>query len=145
MASDTPVSAPRRGLTARQRLALNTTPLLLRLLLGSVFLWYGLGKMLDTVNVAGDSAAVLANLGVIPPPPAAPTPTPDVNTPTHKSAPAPSAQPKAAGQFTAADFPGPVRVTRLYTISVTIFRAANPLPPDPGAPPASTTPPPTAT
>lgn len=50
-------------------------PVFLRLSLGLVFVWAGLGKVMATMNVVGEDAAILANMGVVAPgAPAAPKP-----------------------------------------------------------------------
>lgn len=90
----------------RDKLALSVAPIVLRLLLGLVFLWIGLGRMVDPVTVTGDDAAILANLGVLPPPG--------------------GDRPEGARRFTAADFPGPVETRRVSTDAVMIYRAAYP-------------------
>ncbi len=51
-------------MNAKQRIALAWPPLCLRLALGITFIWAGCGKVLDHVEVRGDSAARLANMGV---------------------------------------------------------------------------------
>lgn len=71
----------------RDTLALAMPPLLLRIMLGAVFLWAGLGKVMSTDTVDANSAAVLANLGVVKPGAAAPA---DPNTP---ATPLPTTQP----------------------------------------------------
>jgi len=50
----------------RDQVALTLPTLLLRLTLGLVFLWAGSGKLLGTISVAGDDAARLANIGIMP-------------------------------------------------------------------------------
>ena len=65
-------SAPLR---LRDRVGLNVPPLFLRLALGVIFLWAGLGKVSQTIEVSGESAATLANMGVLGPVPAAPSAT----------------------------------------------------------------------
>lgn len=48
-----------------QWLAMNVTPLLLRLGLAAVFIWAGYGKLAYNDPVSGSDAAILANIGVI--------------------------------------------------------------------------------
>ncbi len=48
----------------RDSIALTLPSLLLRLVLGVTFLWAGTGKLIGTMQVSGDSAARLANLGI---------------------------------------------------------------------------------
>lgn len=49
-------------------------PIFLRLALGATFLWAGFGKLLETMPVKGERAAILANLGAIPLPATATSP-----------------------------------------------------------------------
>lgn len=56
----------------RHRLGLNGAPLFLRVMLGIIFVWAGLGKLMNEAEVKGDQAAMLANMGLIPPPVKAP-------------------------------------------------------------------------
>ncbi|MDX9911686.1 MAG: DoxX family membrane protein [Phycisphaerales bacterium] len=51
-------------MSLRQGLAMNASPVVLRLALAVVFLWAGLGKLTQTMPVTGDAAARLANMGV---------------------------------------------------------------------------------
>lgn len=112
---------------ARTRIALNTTPLLLRLLLGGFFLWLGLGKLLDNnCIVSTDRAAALANMGVLTPLPTTPPPPP-TQPPTHQTAPAPVPPAHTRGTYTADDFPGPLRVQRVYILAADIYQAAHPI------------------
>ena len=65
--------------------AILVAPIFLRLALGVVFLWAGLGKFFDVIEVGPEDAAILANMGVLKPgvpptPPVAPAGSP--NTPT---------------------------------------------------------------
>ncbi|MBL8757211.1 MAG: DoxX family membrane protein [Phycisphaerae bacterium] len=59
-----------------QRIALAWTPLCLRLALGVTFLWAGGGKVVEFIEVQGQSAATLANMGVALAPAPAHTPPP---------------------------------------------------------------------
>lgn len=72
----------------RDRVGLNVPPLLLRAMLGVIFLWAGLGKVSNITEMPGEAAAVLANMGVIkgpssvaPPSTPLPTPAPDKQAP----------------------------------------------------------------
>src|SRR4051812_2087450 len=75
-------------------------PLILRICLGLIFIWAGLGKLMDTFPVKGQDAADLANMGVnmaaaTPVAPAAPSPKPtttgpDTSSPTKAAHPEPS-------------------------------------------------------
>jgi uncharacterized membrane protein YphA (DoxX/SURF4 family) len=93
----------------RERIALNFPPVLLRLMLALVFIWAGVGKMASQMDVKGEQAATLANMGVITP-----------------------ALASAGGQsqrtFTAADFPEDVSVRRVNGLALSIHSAANPRP-----------------
>ena len=51
----------------RDKLALSVAPIMLRVLLGLVFLWVGLGKVIDRIPVTGDDAVILTRLGAIEP------------------------------------------------------------------------------
>lgn len=51
----------------RDRLGLAVGPVFLRLALGVVFIWAGLGKIAARMPVSGQDAAILANLGVLKP------------------------------------------------------------------------------
>ncbi len=133
----------------RDRVGLNTSPLFLRIMLGGILLWMGLGKILDTFGVDGVPAAMLANMGVITPAsPAAPA-TPPATPP---SAPTPE-KPKdgalapggdsaivlasqttpATPHYQSTDFPKPIQVRKLYTIALAIKVAS-----EPGAGPSGT-------
>jgi uncharacterized membrane protein YphA (DoxX/SURF4 family) len=59
-----------------ERLAVSVAPLFLRLGLGVTFLWAGMGKFVEKVQVQGEDAAILANAGVIKPQWTSPAPTP---------------------------------------------------------------------
>ena len=48
----------------RDSIALTLPSFLLRLVLGVTFIWAGTGKLIGTMQVSGDDAARLANLGV---------------------------------------------------------------------------------
>lgn len=63
----------------RDRAGLSIAPLFLRLALAVTFIWAGSGKLFGTMEVEGETAAILANYGVIQNPnlPAAPPPDAD--------------------------------------------------------------------
>lgn len=141
-------------MTLRDKLALNVAPVCIRLALALVFVWAGASKLFFTDSVTGDSAAALANLGVIAPPASAPAATPQPAAPTTPvSEPTPGApatpattdSPDANGGvtftlpnapapgssalrlYTAAEFPNSVSVSRRHTsITLTLFNAAQP-------------------
>jgi uncharacterized membrane protein YphA (DoxX/SURF4 family) len=96
----------------RQRIALNFPPVLLRLLLATAFIWAGLGKIMSHTEVQGERAAILANMGVIAPAPAATAASPT----------------EPARLWSAADFAEPIRVLRVNGLALTIYSAANPAP-----------------
>jgi uncharacterized membrane protein YphA (DoxX/SURF4 family) len=73
-------------LTVRHRIGLNLAPLLLRIVVGGIFIWAGLAKVGDGFNVQGNDAAILASLGVIHPASPSPAPAPRA-TPTTPPAP----------------------------------------------------------
>jgi uncharacterized membrane protein YphA (DoxX/SURF4 family) len=142
-------------------------PLPLRLLLAATFIWAGLGKIVATMPVQGEQAALLANMGYAFPTPApapdqpTPDPTPESPaqpepaqpepTPPTEAAP-PPAEPASvpppldehARAFdagprvltvqhtaiarTAAEFPDPIEVRRLYGLALLTYRAAHPTP-----------------
>lgn len=94
----------------------NVAPIFLRLALGLTFLWAGWNKVFNQMEVQGERAAILANLGVISPP--APGVTPAPNTlpvpsdrspakpevvPTEPPAPAPLTEPPTAPAQTEPD------------------------------------------
>jgi len=143
-------------MTFSRFMAINMVPLLLRLGLGIVFLWAGSSKLTQHMDVQGDSAALLANLGVLSPPTsAAPTETPPPSPPAESTDP-PSPPPadtqpteppagdqsasmtdmgmriirvQAATQmpaWTAGDFPDPVRISRRHSVTILLARAATP-------------------
>jgi len=68
-------------------------PLFLRVVIGLTFLWAGLGKLTTTMEVSGESAAMLANMGVVavkpltPPVLETPTDLPFGNTPDRQPIP----------------------------------------------------------
>lgn len=66
----------------RDRVGLNIPPLFLRLMLGLIFVFAGLGKVSVSTPVQGEEAAVLANMGVIAPPPGAVKPVVPPAAPT---------------------------------------------------------------
>jgi uncharacterized membrane protein YphA (DoxX/SURF4 family) len=117
-------------------------PIFLRTALAVTFLWAGFGRLLDTVQVKGADAAMLANMGVISPD-APSTPAASSNTSEQpaaaKSAPG-SSTPRAANPtvpvepaepagktFTASDFAKPAAVRRMHMLSLMIARGAAPL------------------
>lgn len=61
----------------RDKMALNVSPLVLRVALGVVFIWAGSSKLLHNDSFTGERAARLANLGIVKPAPA-PTTQPTV-------------------------------------------------------------------
>jgi uncharacterized membrane protein YphA (DoxX/SURF4 family) len=121
---------------------LNFPPLLLRIMLGGIVLWMGLGKIMGKFEVDGQRAATLANMGVTLAPvalpkatePAKPAETPKpsdskggAQVPRNPAVTLVSQQTNAAkspGQYTAADFPNPISVRTLHVLSLSIADAA---------------------
>mgnify|MGYP005838202843 CR=1 FL=1 len=134
-------------------------PLLLRLALGVTFLWAGMGKLFAEFEVSGARAARLANWGALERPPAPPPevvppavvppggiPTPSGTAPNGRPVPReplPPAEPGtgrirpvyAQTDYTAADFPSPVRTRRVNGIALMLHQAANPAPREDGTTP----------
>jgi uncharacterized membrane protein YphA (DoxX/SURF4 family) len=134
-------------MSARHGSGSSIAPIFLRLCLGITFVWAGLGKVMNESAVSGDSAAVLANMGVIAPagkptsmaePEAIPTlmalaqeqpKEPAPKEPAAKeppaSAPASAPAPASANQphYTAADFPEPVKIKNVHFITMMVAKA----------------------
>jgi uncharacterized membrane protein YphA (DoxX/SURF4 family) len=92
----------------RQRIGLNFPPVILRLMLATIFIWAGLGKVLAHMEVQGEKAAMLARMGVVD---------------TRAGA--------AAGTADSAEqFAEPVKVLRVYGLALRIYEAAHPQPTD---------------
>lgn len=121
--------------------AISVAPFFLRVTLGVIFVWAGLGEVLATFPVQGEQAARLANMGVYieknqtKPSETTPSTSPD-STPAKPTG---QAQPKqgytvalaaynapASGQnFTAEDFSEPVQVMQLYRLALSLDESAN--------------------
>lgn len=114
-------------------------PFLLRLAVGLTFLWAGAGKFRGEALVAGEDAATLANMGVLTPlgkagsapattPPDRPAPKEPLPADTKKPPPlaALNLQVTPSPTYTAADFPAPVKTTRVYSIAAMLARGAAP-------------------
>lgn len=123
----------------RDRIGLNFPPLLLRIMLGAVFLFAGLVKITQTMEVSGQQAADLANLGVISLPASASPPAPNTNstppaTPEKKTGalnesagPRVSLARQGGRTYTSADFPTPVKGVRLlHGLTLSLIDNANP-------------------
>ncbi len=115
----------------RDSLAISVTPLLLRVALGITFVWAGAGKVLETMPVQGEAAAALANMGVLTPTSVSPTSAAREDVPSRTLPPTliqPAEKPAApaAKKYSAADFPNPVEVKRLYGIALLIDSCAHP-------------------
>lgn len=106
-------------------MALSVAPIVLRVMIGVAFLWIGVGRLLDTVPVGGEDAAILSELGVVGAASGA------------RLASAESADPGDAG--TGATL-GSVETRRLYQDALMIYHAANPKPDESGKRPVSTWP-----
>jgi uncharacterized membrane protein YphA (DoxX/SURF4 family) len=106
--------------------AISIAPFILRIVVGIVFVWAGLGKVLDTFEVKGEQAARLANMGVYidrsaPKPSPAPKPGASREGSIHLVRNAP-----ASGQsFTAEDFPEPVKVAVVNRLALELDKMAN--------------------
>jgi uncharacterized membrane protein YphA (DoxX/SURF4 family) len=96
----------------RDRVGLNFAPLLLRLMLGVIFLQAGLGKVLQDTEYAPEKAIMLAQMGVLEPPVQA------------------IGEEKA---ITIEDYPNPVRARRVYGLALRIHASAWPEPMEGGA------------
>jgi uncharacterized membrane protein YphA (DoxX/SURF4 family) len=136
-----------------ERTALAVPPIFLRLALAITFLWAGFGKVLATFDVEGEAAARLANMGLqlATGTGAAPAPEPsDLETPegdAQTTLPAPLGPGMTEPAFvlaqgttplyTAADFPVPQPVRRLYGLSLLIESSAFPEPGEDGTTPDS--------
>lgn len=105
-------------MTFRNKLAISAAPVILRLLLAVTFLWIGLGRIVDSIPVQGEQAALLANLGGLDAPPQ----------------PAGASGSGSAATWTASDFPEPVKARRAMAIALRIHAAAYPAPDDLGTP-----------
>jgi putative oxidoreductase len=102
-------------MTLRVKLSVLAAPIPLRIMLGVIFIWAGLGKIIPVMQVEGEQAATLANMGAI-------------------HAPAPASGQAAGTVSTAADFTQPVEVRRLMMLAVMLHDAANPVAKE-GSPP----------
>lgn len=84
----------------RDALAIHVAPIPLRLVLAITFVWAGLGKVTQEMEVSGESAAILANMGVITParvgPEVIPAPVPEVPSSAAEPSPQPARDDGAA-------------------------------------------------
>lgn len=127
----------------REKTALAFTPLVLRVLLAATFIWAGVGKILGEVQVSGQQAALLANMGVATSGTARQTPAPSQLAPTEplrptggdaRITPANDAriiltnftQQDQQRIYTAADFSKPVSVQAVHKITLLVHAAASP-------------------
>lgn len=88
-------------MSTQHRMGLGVAPLFLRATLALVFIWAGLGKIMATMDVQGDMAATLANMGVIKPsttPTGGGTSTPAPAKPLPAPADSPSTPPADGGK-----------------------------------------------
>jgi len=142
-------------------LAVHVAPIFLRIALAITFAWSGLAKIQGHIDVQGEQAATLANLGVIvqttQPPPGTQSP---VNVPPEEAEtsalpsqtapaivfvqnqsgdedqagqrteeevdPGAAGPPPAAGVYRAEDFPDPIRVRRMHSVTLAVHNAAFP-------------------
>jgi uncharacterized membrane protein YphA (DoxX/SURF4 family) len=117
--------------------AISIAPFILRIVLGIVFVWAGLGKVMDTFPVQGEQAARLANMGVFidtkaqpttpPPTPANPAPSPKPSASRDPSFHLASlnSYPPSGQQRSAEDYPNPVQVMTLYHLALDLDAKAN--------------------
>lgn len=140
-------------MSTRDSFAVSVAPIFLRLVLGTTFIWAGLGKFLADFPVQGEQAAALANMGVSSVQTQAGTPSSEPAKPSKdpakdpaKDTPAdPAKKSKAeasptdgvvrlasftftpvqtsARTFTAADFPSEIKVARMYAIALAVHGA----------------------
>ncbi|MEM0984002.1 MAG: DoxX family membrane protein [Planctomycetota bacterium] len=82
-----------------EKLAVHINPLILRLALGSIFLFAGLEKLTQTMTVQGEDAAILANMGVDLSKPATEDPGPADTQPPQQTAEQTALGPAAAFAF----------------------------------------------
>jgi len=141
----------------RDSVALNFAPLCLRAALGIVFLMAGAVKVFHDMEVSGESAALLANYGIIKPAGATPQPTPpavpellppEEDEGENGTARGPGSGATLASQpnyalasgwqpprYTAADFPEPVKVRGMNGLVLFLHSAVHPpLHPETSAP-----------
>lgn len=95
----------------RERIALAWPPLVLRFGLALVFIWAGLGKVLEFTTLSGTEASTLAAMGVtvpgttLPTPPAAPPSKSDAPKPAGPDSPLPAPEPAPGAPDKPADKP----------------------------------------
>lgn len=143
-------------MSTRDSFAVSVAPIFLRLVLGTTFIWAGLGKFMAEMPVKGEQAAALANMGVTSvqtransatPEPAKPAKDPAAPKDAAKEAPkktkaegptdstvrlasfAVTPVQNSARTFTAADFPNEIQVARMYGIALAV-QGAGKLPAD---------------
>lgn len=135
----------------RDALAIHVAPIPLRLILAITFVWAGLGKVTQEMEVSGESAAILANMGVITPAPAAPRTSPSSvpevipdlapaapseEVPSSKTSRGTDAATEVAGSFTPpvlmALSAQPTEPPPSVPAAVPASSTADPLPPSPG-------------
>lgn len=109
-------------------------PVLLRLCLAVIFLWTGFAKVAGEIDVTGERAAILANLGVLTPPRPEPPATSDPagvpEVPTKAlprlAAVVPSGIPPAPMTYVASDFPSALRVRYMWIVALVVHESAFP-------------------
>lgn len=134
-------------MSTRDSFAVSVAPIFLRLVLGTTFIWAGLGKFMADMPVKGEQAAALANMGVTSVQTKANSAAPEPAKPAKDPA-APKDAPKdgpkktkaegptestvrlasfavipvqnSARTFTAADFPNEIQVARMYGIALAV-------------------------
>lgn len=121
------------GMGFRQSLALNLTPLCLRLSLGVTFIWAGSAKLFYDHPFQGESAAVLANLGIplggpgVAGAPAVPSPAPGRRGETPATAEPPAEKPSDAPAGPDGGSPAPAAPPP----AAAVYRASAPSAPGP--------------
>lgn len=116
--------------------AVSIAPFLLRIVVGIVFVWAGLGKVMDTFPVQGEQAAKLANMGVFIDKNAGKPTTPAPTAPTETPKPGASRDhalrlaafnnsPASGQQYSADEYPNPVQVMTVYRLALSLDDSAN--------------------
>lgn len=104
----------------RDTLQNSTAPIFLRLALGFIMLWSGLGKLFTTQHFSPQDAAILGSMGVIDTGSSMPV---NLRTFTRgDDAPAPL----PVRELNSADFARGAELTSLYSVAVVIHKASNP-------------------
>lgn len=100
-------------------LAVTAAPVVLRLVVAITFLWAGLGKVQAPLEVQGQQAALLADMGV---------------GAAQDAALVPDGDTASSDGYTADQFPDPVELRRVHGLALLIHNSAFPPPAEDGAP-----------